>query len=297
VAAREGAWTGLRCAACAVIFLSPRPCADDVAALYRSDDAHVGSEVLGSIPLGTRLRARHVLRAIRRRVGGGDLLEVGAGLGDFLDEARRRRFRVAGIEINPAQADVIRSRGIECESLPLSASSFGGRTFDVIYHGDLLGHLPDPVRDFRLMRERLGPSGLLVFETGNLPDVSEERLGELPTLQYPDHLYFFGERGIRLLLERSGFRLEAVERRAIGPQIAFMRLLGWLRRIAPGTAEGGRAPTPPAPAGRARPAPSAATRWRRSARDVLLHVVRQGVGAIAPQRGRHLALVVFARPA
>ena len=43
------------------------------------------------------------------------------------------------------------------------------------------------------MRRKLKPNGFLIFETGNIPDVTAANRRIFLDYQYPDHLYFFGE--------------------------------------------------------------------------------------------------------
>jgi 2-polyprenyl-3-methyl-5-hydroxy-6-metoxy-1,4-benzoquinol methylase len=163
---------------------------------------------------------------------GGELLEIGAGAGYFLSEAKRLGFNPHAIELNPVQAQFIRNRfAIPCEEVEFSLQSFDGSTFDIVYHCDVLSHFYDPIDAFCTIHEKLNPGGILVFETGNLADVTEEFLSYVPSYQYPDHLFFFGETNIKDLLKRTGFDIRKMLRYSIMPQYKAIQTKQWFGRI------------------------------------------------------------------
>ena len=141
------------------------------------------------------------------------MLEIGAGAGYFLDEARNEGFKVYGIEFNDIQAEFMRSKfGIYCEESPLDVSLFDGMKFDIIYHCDVLSHFYDPVSEFRKINDKLKKNGIVVFETGNFGDVKKEYYRFVIKFQYPDHLFFFSEKNFKELLGRTGFEFIKIYR-------------------------------------------------------------------------------------
>ncbi len=123
----------------------------------------------------------------------GSLLEIGAGAGFFLDQARRQGFEPYAIEPNPTQADFIENKlRIPCERQVLSLASFEDKQFDTIFHSDVISHFYDPIDMFRIMYAKVRVGGFLIFETGNFADVTAKYLGAIPSFQYPDQLFFFG---------------------------------------------------------------------------------------------------------
>lgn len=192
VVIEENGYTGKKCSQCALIYISPRPTRPEVLSFYEGNHAYVSAETHISGEISRRLYARHNLGIISRYAKAGTLLELGAGAGYFIDEARKKGFEVYGIELNSIQADFIRNvLAIPCEEHPLGESSFGGKSFDIIYHCDLLSHFYDPIAEFRMIHGKLSAGGLLVFETGNLGDVKERYYRVYTEFQYPDHLFFF----------------------------------------------------------------------------------------------------------
>lgn len=296
VAVVENGYTGRRCPDCGLIYISPRPTRAAIAQMYAADQVRLSADDLIAEAFVKRLYARHHLRIIRRYLRGGRLLEVGAGAGFFLDEARRAGFAVVGIEPNRAQAAFIRDQlGIVCDEAPLSPASFGGQQFDLIYLCNVLGHLYDPLAEFTALHERLKDGGLLVFETGNLADVASRYFALYETLDYPDHLFLFGEQSLRRLLEQSGFVPVQFYHYNILPQLMIARLrrvLGARLRRWLGARQTAASVNPTAPQ-----APDAAAPREAgfSLRYLLSYLVRYRLGALLPKEGRPQTVLVFAR--
>jgi SAM-dependent methyltransferase len=286
VAIRESGHTGLRCPRCGLIFVSPRPTDEEVAGRYAHDGAHVDAAWHVAAERTRRLRARHNLRIIWSHERAGRLLELGSGAGHFLDEAREAGYDARGVEPNVELARYARETvGVACADLPLEQSPYGGMTFDIAYHADVLSHLPDPVDTFRRIRARLRDGGLMVFETGNLAEVAPEYLGYVTSFQYPDHLCFYRVAHLRSLLNATGFEVVAVRRYSLMPQILGMR---WLSK-AKSVIRGGGAPT--AVASPTTSAPRAGGRMR----DYVSHLLVYACGSLAPKRRRPQTVIVVAR--
>ena len=216
VAIEEDGFKGRRCRTCGLIYISPRPLPEEIFDLYHHDKAYWPADHhLQEKPV-TTLAAKHHLRILRRlHPPPASILEIGCGGGHFLRAARDAGYEAHGIELNPMQAEYLRAKlSIPCESEPLSASTFGGRRFDIIYHVDVASHFPDPIQDFSVMRQKLNTGGLLFFETGNGADIDPKFYKYFSSFQYPDHLFFFGDATVKELLVRAGFKREHIQIRA-----------------------------------------------------------------------------------
>lgn len=204
----ENGYFGRKCSQCGLIYISPRPSQNEMVDLYVQGNSQMPVEAHLSGGMGKRIYARHNLNIIRKYIKNGAILEIGAGAGYFLDEARKAGFEPYGIELNNVQAKFIRDNfNIQCEETPLNPSSFDGKIFDVIYHVDVISHFYNPLKEFREMNSKLRKGGFLVFETGNGGDIEQRYFKCFESFQYPDHLFFFSEKNIEDLLEKTGFQL------------------------------------------------------------------------------------------
>lgn len=296
VVIEENGYQARRCTMCGLIYVSPRPEASATEYLYTHGEAHLSPAHHLRLLHLKRLYARHHLRLLRRFGLQGSVLEIGAGAGAFLAEAQALGLRPYGIELNSIQASHVREDlGIPCEERPLGADVFPGEVFDVIYHCDVVSHFRDPLDEFRTMHQRLRDDGLLVFETGNLPDVDSRVFHRYRPFQLPDHLFFFGRDSLRLLLDRTGFELVDTFAYGIEPQLLAMKALrtvmGLPRALRPAAAPVAGSAAPAA----APPSPNAAPSLARRAFDWIMYFLRYYAGRVAPKRGRQQTLLIVAR--
>ena len=232
VVIEENGYQGKKCLQCGLIYISPRPAFDEIVDIYGHDNAHISAEAHISADFLKRLYAKHNLRIICSAIKSGELLEIGAGAGYFLDEARKMGFNPYGLEFNPIQANHIRNKlNIPCEESSFTTSVFDGKQFDVVYHCDVISHFFEPISDFRKINEKMKDGSFLIFETGNLGEVDQIYFKYYKLFQYPDHLFFFRTDNIIDLLEKTGFELVKMHRYSILPQLAVIKALSVARKL------------------------------------------------------------------
>jgi len=304
VVIEENGFSGRKCANCGLIYISPRPDLKEIQDLYGHGQAHIPAGAHLQKNFGKYLHDRHMLSLLEPYKKQGALLDIGAGGGKFLLEARKAGYEVFGIELNPSQSEhVHRVLGLPCEARPL-AEAYQDQKFDVIYHCDVISHFHDPIAEFRLMNDRLKKEGLVFFETGNIGDIAEKYYPAFTKFQYPDHLFFFGEKSLKALLQQTGFELLKIQRYSILPQLKVIQFLHWvlknILRMKPGkvrkeVSNGGVASTkssPPAPKGnQGVPLPGPV----KILAHAFLHFLRYTVGRGLPKTGKPQTLVVIAR--
>lgn len=231
VVIRENGYEGRQCHQCGLIYVSPRPSLDEIIDLYGHDEAHISAQSHISADFAKRLYAKHNLNIIRSVIKSGSLLEIGAGAGYFLDEARKMGFEPYGLEFNPVQANFMRNQlKIPCEESPISKSIFEEKKFDVIYHCDVISHFFDPLSDFRTMNELMKEESFLIFETGNFAEVDQKYYQYISSFQYPDHLFFFSADNLAKLLEKTGFQVIKILRYSTLPQLITMKTLSDIKK-------------------------------------------------------------------
>jgi len=201
-----------RCLACG--FISFDAAAVDVNELY--DDAYFAggeyADYRGQEPAIRRSMRRHLVQMSRYQPLGGSLLEVGCAYGFFLDEARGRFARVAGVDV--AEGAVSYAR----EQLHLDASvadfpSLATATrYDAICMWDTIEHVPEPERFVTKAHQLLAPGGHLFITTGDIDSFNARLRGaKWRQIHPPTHVNYFSKRTLALMLERLGFRVAGVE--------------------------------------------------------------------------------------
>lgn len=191
----EVLWTAVRCDACSLGYLNPRPTTEEIGRYY--PEGYYGYRKLQHERY--RRQAEHVPRA------GTQLLDVGTARGDFLVVMRDKGWEVTGIEPfgqagNPHDLTIHRfDFPAECD-LPTEA-------YDVITAWAVFEHLRDPGRAFRECARMLKPGGRLIVQVPNLRSIwSRWALQE----DVPRHLHFFTPRTLRAYGTAAGLELERV---------------------------------------------------------------------------------------
>jgi ubiquinone/menaquinone biosynthesis C-methylase UbiE len=221
------------CTRCGFIFHNPRPTREEIARYYSTPGKY--DEWLAELS-GRDLLWKRRLRIVRRFVRRGKLLDVGAGIGQFLFHAKAH-FEVKGTEISEEAVRIARERfGVELSHGALEESDlFEPGSFDVITLIHVLEHVPSPSRTLGTCRRLLAPGGHLVIAVPNgehsfsrhggltkygvkkvLSSLGVEKHGNLPRfekivldpgVQTEIHLSHFTRTCLASFLERNGFEV------------------------------------------------------------------------------------------
>lgn len=152
-----------KCVECGYIFDNPRPDWNEITEFYAKETQY--DEWLAEEKARDALWKRR-LKLILRDVSTGKMLDVGAGIGQFLYYAKQN-FEVAGTEISPVAVRIAKDKyGIELnqgtlEDVPESAK------YDVITMFHVLEHVPFPRSTLMECFKRLNPGGVLVLAVPN----------------------------------------------------------------------------------------------------------------------------------
>ncbi|HYL34754.1 MAG TPA: class I SAM-dependent methyltransferase [Bryobacteraceae bacterium] len=162
----------------------------------------------------------------------GTLIDIGAASGFFLSLARRRGWRVSGVEPSDFASSLARDKGLDVRTGTVENCHFAAGAFDVVTMWDVIEHIPDPRRAIASIVSLLKPGGLIAINT---PDSTCLLARLLKTKWHlvvpPEHLNLFSRESLRLLLAKHG--LEVLEAATIGKtftvQYVLMTLAHWQR--------------------------------------------------------------------
>lgn len=135
----------------------------------------------------------------------GNILDFGAGTGDFLLAAKKKGWKVFGVEPNPDARKLASEKGMELEK---TSSSFPDQSFDVITMWHVLEHVPDLKEQISELKRLLKPDGLLVIAVPNFRSYDAQKYREhWAAFDVPRHLYHFSPSAIKSIFTSSGFFL------------------------------------------------------------------------------------------
>lgn len=146
----------------------------------------------------------------------GRLLDVGCGEGFVLAEFAQRGWDVAGIDFstagvgaaNPEMADRVTQGDVFGL---LSAAIVSGKAYDLIWLGNVLEHVLDPVALLGALHRLVEPGGILVATVPNDGSAYQETLLETGAIDrrfwiaLPDHLSYFTADTLRSTAEATGW--------------------------------------------------------------------------------------------
>lgn len=136
-------------------------------------------------------------------------LDTGCFEGHLLDHIRAHTpWQAAGLEPNECAVELARNKGHEVwqghaehavETVPED------RSFDVVFMGQSIEHVDNPLNVLRRLRLLLAPGGVLVISTPNLDSREIDHFG--PTWAHwhaPYHRYIFSRKGLQALVRQAG---------------------------------------------------------------------------------------------
>lgn len=97
------------------------------------------------------------------------LLDVGCGIGSIALELQKRGYSVTGVDFSAVAVEKARSRGVSAflSDVDKDGLKFPERSFDVVWAGDVVEHVFDPINLMREVARVLKPGGRLLFTVPN----------------------------------------------------------------------------------------------------------------------------------
>jgi len=218
----------IECEPCGFRHLSPLPTEEETAAYYKTEYTGKRPDYIKTLEEDLpwwRLQYRKKYEVLEGMTDGRVLLDVGCGLGRFMEVGEKRGWNTAGIE--PAGESVDYAKGI-------GLSRVWNATFDAqYYHWCSVGHVPvnalptvihshetlehiqNPQRMLARFIEMLPSGGILCLTVPNdynpLQLALRNHLGFPPYWLNKEHINYFRPASLKLLVESVGLKVERIE--------------------------------------------------------------------------------------
>jgi len=161
-------------------------------------------------------RYRSTIEAAESAVGRLEsVLDVGCGIGNFVQYAQDRSIRAVGVDVDATAVRAAQDRGLAVRSSDELDAWLADGSVDAVTLWDVIEHLYDPEPVLRAALRKLRPGGAVLLET---PDArfplrravlavhaaSRGRADLTGPLYYWEHKIYFSQAGLRSLLARVG---------------------------------------------------------------------------------------------
>lgn len=205
------------CAACTARFTQDVPDAAEIGRYYRSENYISHTNTRRGLVNKLYHRVRTITLAQKRnlvkKITGldtGNLLDIGAGTGLFVDAMRKGGWKVTGLEPDAdarrraREMNIVLNDAADLFSLP--PASFNAIT---LWH--VLEHVHDVHGYLAQIAKLLQPGGKLVIAVPNYTSADAQAYGQYwAAYDVPRHLYHFSPAAMRKLLQQHGFHLDSM---------------------------------------------------------------------------------------
>ena len=139
----------------------------------------------------------------------GRILDIGAGTGDFLLEAKNQNWDILGIEPNDKAKGIAVGKGIRFGD---TIEKLESNSFDVITMWHVLEHVPDVEHQVAELKRLLKPSGTIIIAVPNFKSYDAKYYKEFwAAYDVPRHLWHFSKTAIEKLFDKQNMNLEDIK--------------------------------------------------------------------------------------
>lgn len=206
-------FTVVRCPKCWLAYVINPPSLSRLREYYSEKYFVNGKERFGYIDYRKdkeylQINFRRKVKYIRRFIQKGNLLDIGCGLGFFL-ELLKDEMKVEGIEISSYAADFARKElGLDVDHIPIEEAKLENNYYDLVTLWDVLDHTTNPFLLLSKTHKTLKKGGYVFIETGDLDSWFARVCGKRWYLMIPPtHLNYFSKKSLFHLLQRIGYKV------------------------------------------------------------------------------------------
>jgi 2-polyprenyl-3-methyl-5-hydroxy-6-metoxy-1,4-benzoquinol methylase len=197
-----------------LLITSPQPSPNDLGRYYESNDyiSHTDSKrslfekayhFVKGIALKNKLNLINSCSPTK-----GNLLDIGAGTGDFLLSAKQNGWKTIGVEPSQKAKGIAISKGITFSE---STQDLESKSFDVITMWHVLEHVPDLEIQIQELKRLVRPNGTIIIAVPNFKSYDANYYGKFwAAYDVPIHFWHFSKTAIQILFEKENIKLEKV---------------------------------------------------------------------------------------
>jgi len=134
------------------------------------------------------------------------ILDVGCGIGYFLDVAKSRGWEVYGTEYTDSAVKICGDKGIIMHAGALNPQNYTAESFDVITSFEVIEHINTPNEEIARIFSLLRKGGYFYVTTPNFNSLLRYYLGpKYNVIGWPEHLSYYTPKTLSALMQNHGF--------------------------------------------------------------------------------------------
>jgi 2-polyprenyl-3-methyl-5-hydroxy-6-metoxy-1,4-benzoquinol methylase len=211
-------FTIYECANCNVLFTYPFPEPDVLYSKYYKSENYLSHNKKSSDLFSKlyrtvqKINIRKKLKLLKavNQTAEKKILEVGAGVGDFLAACRNHGWNCFGVEPSEQARQVAK----EFNNLDLadSINKIGERSFSVITLWHVLEHVPDLEETIQKLKSYLSDEGSLIIAVPNHNSFDAKHYKQFwAGYDVPRHLYHFNKKSLTSIIQSKGLELVKIK--------------------------------------------------------------------------------------
>jgi 2-polyprenyl-3-methyl-5-hydroxy-6-metoxy-1,4-benzoquinol methylase len=207
-----------QCSNCSLRFTQDVPDETSIGPYYQSPDyishSNTNKGLLNKLYQRVRkftLRQKASL-IIKNTCAKGSILDIGAGIGAFLDQMKKSQWQITGIEPDEgARAQAKNLFGIDLLNTP-ALQQLPHDNYDAITLWHVLEHVEALHEYVEKLKALLKPGGKIFIAVPNYTSTDAHIYGNYwAAYDVPRHLYHFTPKAMRILLQKHGLKITAIK--------------------------------------------------------------------------------------
>lgn len=148
---------------------------------------------------------KNKLKLINSQSAKGRILDIGAGVGDFLSVCKNDGWETIGIEPSDKAKNIAKSKGV---SFVENLSELEDHSFDIITMWHVLEHVPNLEEQISELRRLVKPNGTIIIAVPNFKSFDAKHYEQFwAAFDVPIHLWHFSKTAIQKLFAKEKLEL------------------------------------------------------------------------------------------
>lgn len=140
------------------------------------------------------------------------ILDVGCGIGYFLDVAKERGWEVHGTEYTDKAIEICSSKGIHMQKGVLNAENYEPESFDIVTSFEVIEHINNPREELKNIVNLMRKGGAFYITTPNFNSLLRYHLkADYNIVTWPEHLSYYTPQTLTKLLKKVGLKKKFIE--------------------------------------------------------------------------------------